>query len=428
MMRSHLHLATPMALLVLLLTLLLASPTTPVRGQDTPTPTARPTQTIGSNQLSADAILTIAERTSADASRAVESANTILTLIQSFGALIGLLVAVVGLLGALLGFRTLTDFNKTRATFNDEMVRALDRLRAFEQRIEQDTRTVRDQGENAIRALTLLQLGKQQMDARNLDAALTTLLQAKTFDLDNRAINYFLGELYIQMDDLNRGIENLRLAGAETPIDDLNAFPAAKAAYAYAWRRKGDREKDHELQTDHYHKAEGYFREALRRNPKLLDIAGESFYGALGGLYQRQGRFADAVACYEKAIEATNSTSSYPYNNLGILYTRLRNAVKAKEYFEKAVRAATQTLDDKPLDYWARFDMVTAQAMLENDEALRTHLPLALQSAPTAEKLNTLLGGLRILIETAPNPTLVKTSQIVEDEISRRERQAMKNG
>jgi tetratricopeptide (TPR) repeat protein len=390
------------------------------QGTPTPTPTIGLTNTPNADaQLPPDVILQLAQNASENAKSAVDSANTILTLIQSFGVMLGGLIAVAGILGTLVGIRTLTDFNETRERFRTEMEQALERLQGFERRVEEDTAAMRKQGDQAIRALTLLQLGKQQMDSNNLDAARNALEQAYQYDPNNRAVNYFLGELYIQLELLDKGLEHLRLAGAELPADE-RGFPAAKAAYAYAFRRKGDIEPDGEIRRDFYYRSEGLFREALRNNPKLLDIEGESFYGALGGLYRRQGRYQDAIECYEQAINATGSTSSYPYNNLGILYTRLKNEAKAALNFERAAYFSAQRLDDKPQDYWARFDMVTAQTMLNNEALVDKHLLLALQSAPTLEKVQTFLNGLRALLDLKESPLLEKTVRLVENDVARR--------
>lgn len=364
-------------------------------------------------------LMEVAQRTIEDASKAVDSANTILGLIEAFGTLLTILLGLIGVLGAMIGFRTFQDLNRTRNRYESEMEKALEKLRSFESRVEENTQQIRVRGDQAIRALTLLQLGKQQMDARNLDAAMATFRQAYTYDPGNRAINYFMGELYIQLNMLDEAIMHLKEAGAEI-AEEPERFPAAQAAYAYAWRRKGDQASSRAEQQDCYYRAEGYFREALRHNPGLLDIHGESWSGALGGLYQRQGRIAEAIDAYEGAIRATGSKSSYPFNNLGILHASQRNMVKAREYFEQAVDAAGHNLDDKPHDFWARYDMVTAQIFLGNAEAVRTHLQLAFQTSPTPERLEVFLSGLNRLKAAAPSELLDRVIAAVQTEIERR--------
>jgi tetratricopeptide (TPR) repeat protein len=414
-------LITQVAILFVLL-VFMARLSTPVAAQGpTGTPTVAPAGGP-TPSTSNDEIMALIQRTSDDASKAVDSANTILGLIQSFGTLLEILFLVIGVLGSIIGIRTLSDFNATRQRFETEINQATEKLHEFEKRVEEDTEKVRQQGNRAMRALTLLQLGKQQMDARNRDAALSTLLQAYEYDPENRATNYFMGELYIQLGQLDEGVEHLKKAGAEI-TDVHDEFPAAKAAYAYALRRKGDQAKTPNERRQYYHAAEGYFWDALNRNPKLLDIEGESFYGALGGLYQRQDRLKEAIECYERALEATQRTSSYPYNNLGILYTIQGDPDKAKLNFETAVRIAGQRLDDKPQDYWPRFDMVTAQIMLGNAVEVSKHMPMVRQSAASAEQLEKFQSSLKRLRETAPSEMLNQVIELLQKEIERRQKQ-----
>jgi tetratricopeptide (TPR) repeat protein len=257
------------------------------------------------------------------------------------------------------------------------------------------------------------------MDARNLGAAMDALKQAWAQDPQNRAINYFMGELCIQLGEFDAAIRYLLDAGADS-TDEKRRLPAALAALAYAYRKKGDLAQSRTDQQDFYYKAEGYFREALRDNPGLLDIDGESWSGALGGLYQKQGRIADAIGAYEQAIEATGRKSSYPFNNLAILHAQQRNMAKARDNFVRAVEAAARNLDDKPHDYWARFDMVTAQVFLGNAEEVRKHLQLAFSTAPSADRLGVFLGGLNRLKDAAPSELLDRVISAVEAEIDRR--------
>lgn len=390
-------------------------------------PDYSPTPQPGQGGMPPETVLEIAQRTAEDASKAVDAANTILGMIQGFGTLLTLLLGVLGVIGAALGIRTLRDFGDARGRYETEMNRALENLKTFETRVEANAAEIRARGDRSIEALTLLQLGKQQMDARNLGAAMDALKQAWTKDPQNRAINYFMGELCIQLGDYDAAIRYLVDAGADSTDENLR-LPAAQAALAYAYRKKGDRAQSRAEQQDFYYKAEGYFREALRFNPGLLDIDGESWSGALGGLYQKQGRIADAIAAYEQAIEATGRKSSYPFNNLAILHAQQRNMAKAREYFQRAVEAAGRNLDDKPHDYWARFDMVTAQTFLGNAEEVRKHLQLAFATAPSADRLGVFLGGLNRLKDAAPSELLDRVIGAVEAEIERRKAELDRSG
>ncbi len=382
-----------------------------------------------------------AQRTIDASSRAVDSANTILQLIQVLSIFIGALIGLAGL----LGLRSVGELRQTRDQYLNEIQEMQDKSRAFEQRIEENLKAIREatekqtnsmqvqsdmqmgqireQSERSVQALTLLQLGKQQMDSGNIEAALDTFKQAFALEPQNRAINYFMGELYInKLDNIDSGISHLRTAGAEIE-GGPDTFLAAKAAYAYALRRKGEQAPvSSPEQREYYLKSEWHFLEALKRNPRLLDIEGESFYGALGGLYKRQGRLRDAVECYEHALAAVRAVSSYPYNNLGILYILLREPDKAAHYFDRAIRVAGQRLDDRPFDAWARFDMVTAQIMRGNSQEVAKHLPMALQSSTDTTALSKFLGGLRELQNAGPSELLDNVIRAVQQNLDQRKR------
>ncbi|MCC7208135.1 MAG: tetratricopeptide repeat protein [Anaerolineae bacterium] len=427
-MRCKSGLAFVVALGLLALVMLAASPglnAVRAQGPDAgPTPTAPGPNPDG---MAPETILDYAQRTAEDASKAVESANTILGVIEGLGTLLTIILALIGVLGALIGIGGMRDFSQARRRYEDEMNKALESLKTFEARVEANAEEIRARGDRSIEALTLLQLGKQQMDARNLGAAMDALKQAWTKDPQNRAINYFMGELCIQIGDYDAAIRYLTDAGANSTDENMR-LPAAQAALAYAYRKKGDQAQTRAEQQDYYYKAEGYFREALRYNPGLLDIDGESWSGALGGLYQKQGRIADAIAAYEQAIEATGRKSSYPFNNLAILHAQQRNMTRAREYFQRAVEAAARNLDDKPHDYWARFDMVTAQAFLGNADEVRKHLQLAFSTAPSADRLNVFLGGLNRLKDAAPSELLDRVIAAVQAEIERRKAELDRSG
>src|SRR5260221_6287774 len=58
----------------------------------------------------------------------------------------------------------------------------------------------------AIRALSLLQLGEQQLKARNIQSALRTYQEAYALDPNNPATNYFLGYLYAENRQIEKGM------------------------------------------------------------------------------------------------------------------------------------------------------------------------------------------------------------------------------
>ena len=83
---------------------------------------------------------------------------------------------------------------------------------------------------------------------------------------------------------------------------------------------------------------------ALKLDPHLTDAEGESYYGSLGGLYRRQGRYEDAIEAYLQATRVT-PTSSYPLINLASLFWHEGKLDEARQYFQRVhdARASSST-------------------------------------------------------------------------------------
>src|SRR5258708_3858584 len=324
--------------------------------------------------------------------------NTMLSLIQVLGLLVaaGAVPLIVAALA--IGARTINQYrhelarvNKESTLLGDQLKQARDELqvaqseladmrsqiiREVTERIEnlsqvethmnETTQAMLHQGETAILALALLQLGRQQVSSGNLDTALQLLTEAHELDPNSPATNYFLGDVYIRLGEADKGIEYLGHA-----MRDKEYMPM-EAALAYALRMKGDQETDPNKRNRYYAQAEERFLKILEKSPHLLDINGEALAGSLGGLYRRENRLADAIRSYEQA-SAVTPDSSYPVSKLAILYALQGNQVRATAYFQRTILLASRELDGDPFDTWARFDMITAQVALGKvDEALKT--------------------------------------------------------
>jgi tetratricopeptide (TPR) repeat protein len=253
----------------------------------------------------------------------------------------------------------------------------------------------------AIRALSLLQLGEQQLAARNIQSALRTYQEAYTLDPENPATNYYLGYLYVESRQVEKGIEHLNRALAQ---NDQN--PPAEAALAYALRLQADKITDPDEKQQRYADAERLFVQALAQDPAVRDINGESFHAVLGGLYKRLGRTEDAIEAY-KAAELVTPQNSYPVVNLATLYYLSGDQEQAKRYYERSVTISARKLEDNPFDYWTRFDLTTAQLILGNLEQAKWQFNLAaqhvIQHVRHVGPLDTFLNDLE-RIQKRPNP------------------------
>jgi tetratricopeptide (TPR) repeat protein len=378
-------LASLFLILAVMSTLLLAA-ASPAAAQG---PTITPAPTV-SAAPSPDEILAAANRASDDAAQAVNMVNAMLSFIQVVGVLGGILAALSATAFAAAGIRTISEYRS-------ELAKARGELEAMRDQLKVETQEVRSQGDRAIRALSLMQLGEQLLEAKNTGAALRIYQDAYDLDPSNRAINYFLGELHIQAKNVSQGIDHLEqaLAGGVE-------YAPAEAALAYALELQGDEIENIDERNRFYAEAESRFLKALKLDPAVCDINGESVNAVLGGLYKRQGRIEDAIRAYEKAEQITPARS-YPIINLALLYFEKGSPEEAESYFRRSAAISSQMLDGNPSDFWKRFDLTTAQLALGQTEKARKNLDVALQQVPSAHPLEILVRDLYRLKE-APHP------------------------
>ncbi len=250
----------------------------------------------------------------------------------------------------------------------------------------------------AIRALSLLQLGERQLEARNIQSALRTYQEAYALDPDNPATNYFLGYLYAENRQIEKGIEHLKHA-----LTQNEQYPPAEAALAYALRLQADQITDPMEKKLRYSESEQMFLRALSQDPAMRDINGESFHAALGALYKRQERTDEAIEAYKEAELATPQ-NSYPIVNLATLYYLSGDLEQAKQYYERSAAISSRMLDVNPFDYWARFDLSAAQLVLGNLEQAKWQFNLAAQQVRQVGPLETFLHDLERLKNAPTSP------------------------
>jgi tetratricopeptide (TPR) repeat protein len=264
--------------------------------------------------------------------------------------------------------------------------------------VGQNVQAAASQGaDRAIMGLVMMQLGEQQLERRNIKSAIQCYQKAFELDPENRATNYFLGELYIQDKQLQRGIDHLKKA-----IGPDFDYAPAEAALGLAYRLQGDQTTDLKQRALLYGQAEESLVQALQVDPTALDINGEPVQAGLGALYKRQGRVEQAIAHYEEARKITPQ-KSYPIVNLAILYYMQDNLAQARVYFEDVITRANDALQHNPSDYWARFDHMTAELAVGDSHVAMDDLNVIAQQVKTAAPLESALGELRRL-KTSTHP------------------------
>ena len=325
-----------------------------------------------------------------NANNAVNTVNLILNFVQAASLFGGVLASIFAILGTRIGQRTLADYR-------EELNKAYSELKELRSGLNDETEQVRIQADQSIRALALMQLGEQQLERHNIQGSLQMYKQAFDLDPNNRATNYFLGELYIQNKQLDKGVEHLQQALAGN-----YEFAPAEAALGYALRLQADEAPDPIQKDALYAAAEERSVKALRLDSSALDINGESVHAGLAALYKREGRIDKAIQRYEEARKVTPE-KSYPVGNLANLYFMQGMSDKANEAFQQSLKMSKVTLESNPQDFWARLDRMTALIVLGEVEKAHEDLDIILQQVTSPAPLETNINELRRM-KNAPHP------------------------
>jgi tetratricopeptide (TPR) repeat protein len=335
-------------------------------------------------------------------------AGIVLNFIQVIAIIGGLAAALGGYFFAVRGLRTLNDYqvdleaargelNTMRGQLNEATNQALQVRRDLEADSARQLKQVQDQAADAYRAFSLIQIGEQQFAIGNTQAAQQMYEEAYQLNPHSQIVNYLLGELYVIARDLPRAVEYLKRA-----VDMAPNLAPTYAALGLARRLQADKLTEPLQRNLVYAEAEQLLLKAIQINPGVRDAHKESAYSTLGGLYRRENRIDDALAAYSMA-ETITPNNSYPVVNLAQLHFLRGDVDKAKSYFSRALAISQRTLDNNPSDPWARFDVITAELALANNEAAFQQLDVTLKQMQAIGPLETLLGGF-MMLKHAPQP------------------------
>ncbi len=242
--------------------------------------------------------------------------------------------------------------------------------------LEESVAKQRDDSVNAIRALAMLPVGERQYRVKDIEGALDTYKRALEMDDNNATIHYRLGYVYTQSGKLHEGQAHLTRALA---ID--SDFIPAVAAMGYCLRRLAEKLPAGPERDKQFDEAEGMLLKALSSSPRAVDEDGESWWGILGGLYRRKGSVEQAIKAYENAA-GTTPYSSYPLNNLALLYGQTLGREAMLEAYRRAERLARSKIQATPDDYWAYADLLVARVALGKTQEAEDALKLVLELLP----------------------------------------------
>ncbi len=367
------------------------------------------------------------------ANDATQTADTILSWLEGASVLIGIVVVVGGWLLRRYFQEEIEDLRRdlqesvaSSSAFVEQARKSLEsregQVRQLEQDLQQSQRElntalstrieesvqanrdrfteIQDRARDNFRVLSLQLLAEQQVRARNIETAIKTLQSAIAIDSGDHASNYLLGYLYTSRKQIDLALDHLGRALESDPD-----FAPAIAAYGLALRRQGDKLTAPEQVTERnrlWAQAEDKLLQALQMDPQLTDADNESYYGTLGGLYRRQGRYDDALAAYEQA-HAVTPDSSYPVINLASLHKHKGNDNRADHFFHMVIEKADLTLDDDPRDAWTRCDRAQALLVLGQKQEAFQEIETVIGQKPGSTVLETVRDGL-IFLRDAPSP------------------------
>jgi len=389
-----------------------------------------------------------ANRTLERADDATQSAELILSFLEGFSVLAGLVLVAAGVLGITsvqelrqdtegLKAETFERLAQAEITLNQRVVDAetklaarIEQLALLEKKleetlaqsqtlIEEEIKNATEQAEQSFEALSHHLMAQRLARENNIAAAIKAGQEAYEIDPENIPNNYLLGLLMMRRGSIEEAITHLNLAYQESLEDDNFSHSPTKAALGLAIRRKGDAITDMMIRNQLYNQAENYLLQATTEDPQLVNEQGESYFGVLGSLYRRQGRTDDAIGAYSRAAAVT-PRRSYPEINLAMLYTAKNDKEKIIRHLALAEAKALSRLRDTPDDYWAKHDMALAMLLKHDAEAAVKLFLEAIDLTPDIMTLDSIIA--RLEYARTFHPPLEGVGDVIAHMIAGREK------
>lgn len=251
-------------------------------------------------------------------------------------------------------------------------------------------------------AMSLLNDGIAKIQKKDYHNALHTLEEAIQFapqhQLDD--IHYQIALAYKALDKFDKVKEHLNKV-----IRYNEEHAQAMAMLGDLYRREAVAvENDNPDEYKHLlEKAKVQFDDALALQPHVLDDNNESVYALLGGILKRMEHIDEAITAYHEATKYRGT--SYPYNNLGLLYIQQKQADKMRATFRLVHHLATNKIQQQDtIDAWAFNDLLVAQIVLREVDQAEDTLETIL-AIPPSYALQRLLETLEDDMQDLPGAT-----------------------
>jgi tetratricopeptide (TPR) repeat protein len=286
---------------------------------------------------------------------------------------IGLAITVLGIIGAVLGLLLGGGVQEAQQKFRDAEQRYQEMNGRLQGSIKDSearhnelhnelSQKIQLSIQNASIAELLISMARQQYELGYLQGARAIYQRALRLAPETPVIPYRIGYILTQLEELDEAESTLQQALKIDP-----EFPNALASLGFVYRRRGDKTNDNEAQRNDYYKlAEKHLLAALELNPYLVDDDGESWNGALAGLYRRMDREKDAIYRYGQAAHITPQ-SSYPKLNLLLLQWKHSDTEKLVGQLEEVEQLLFGKIKKDKDTYWDRADILNIELALGRD-------------------------------------------------------------
>ncbi len=362
-----------------------------VIAQDEPTPPPpSPEAILDEIHIVATAVAentSLAESSAASAEEATELAFNLLGIFEAISVAITVVAAAAGVFGVgrlISAESSLTQAREEvekeilaiREQFETDLEHRRNEFDSLSESLMQIVEKQQQESANATLATALLSFGERQYRAADYVGAVNTYRRALELDNNNPVTFYRLGYVYTSQGELEAAEEHLKKS---LSIDDN--FAPAMVALGFVYRKMGEKLEQGIEREQRFNLGEKLMLEGLKISPKLVDEDGESWWGALGGLYRRRGQVDQATYAYEQATMVTPH-SSYPFSNLATLYGRENKVEDMLRMFKRVERLAFAEVQAEVDNYWGYFDLLTAQLANGYIEKAEDVLPSVLETVP----------------------------------------------
>jgi len=368
----------------LLISILLLVPVPLLAQEDEPDPVLSEVQALAT-QVAEHAAS--ASTSAEEAQAATDLAFNLLGIFEAVSVAITIVAAGAGVFGVGRLISAETSLTQARDEVEQEIVSIREQFRtdletrrsefdALSKNLMDIVEQQRREAANATLATALLSFGERQYRAADYVGAVNTYRRALELDDNNPVTFYRLGYVYTSQGDLEAAEEHLKKS---LEIDE--DFAPAMVALGFVYRRMGEKLDEGIEREQRFNLAESRMLEGLKVSPKLVDEDGESWWGALGGLYRRRGQIDQAIYAYEQATTVTPH-SSYPFSNLATLYGRENKIEDMLRMFKRVEKLAFAEVQAEVDNYWGYFDLLTSQLANGHIEEAENVLPSVLETVP----------------------------------------------